>query len=223
MVISTICIKNSISKNDQPICSPNENSTWYSGTNLVTWYIYNSIYLEYDILNLYFYYEKDFNYYQIINFTNIETNRGFYPVNIDNNWFPINCTENDIKWNYTLLLLGNTTNPNYVLNDTLSEWKRVNFNIIQNSSISCINNSSNINNSNNYGSDSKLDKWKIIVIVVVIILTIIILSILFYIRKKVFISFKNKNKKINETQIYIKEVYYQKPNEADYKLNLHEK
>ena len=24
-------------------------------------------------------------------------------------------------------------------------------------------------------------------------------------------------------QIYIKEVYYQKPNEADYKLNLHEK
>ena len=65
--------------------------------------------------------------------------------------------------------------------------------------------------------------YKIIVIVVVIILTIIILSILFYIRKKVFISFKNKNKKINKTQIYIKEVYYQKPNEADYKLNLHEK
>lgn len=217
-MISTVCIKDI---KEQPICSPDENSTWYSGsTNLVTWYIYNSIYLDYGRLNLYFYYEKDFNYYQIINFTNIGTNRGFYPVKIDNSWFPINCTENDIKWKYTLLLLGNTTNPNYVLNDTLSEWKRVNFNIIQNSSISCLNNNSSIN-SGNLSSDSKFDKWKIIVIVIVIILIIVTLSILFYIRKKLLILFKNKNKKINKKHIYIKDVYYQKPNEADCNLNLH--
>lgn len=219
MVDLTSCI--SYNK-DQPICLPNENTTWYLGTkNFVTWYIFNPIYNPYESLNLYFYYEKDYFYYQTINFTNIGTNRGFFPVFIDNQWFPMNCTEKDINWNYTLLLLGNKINPNNILNDTLSQWKPVKFNIIQNASLSCSNNNnyniSNINNEDNK-TGNKLDTWKIIVIVILIIVTLIITILLFYIRKKLFRFFKKDNN-LNEKIIYIENVCYQKPDEPDYHKN----
>jgi hypothetical protein len=207
---------------EQPICSPNENSTWYLGTqNLVTWYMFNSIYLPYDSLNLYFYYKKDYFYYKTINFTNIGTNRGFYPIYIDNKWFPINCTEKDIKWNYTVLLIGNKLNADIIINDTFSQWKPVNFNIIQNASSNCFNNNYNITNDNNTNSKSnqeiKFDTWKIIIIVVLIIMAIIISIFIFYIRKKIFIFFKKENKHniSNEKISYNKNVSFQKPNEIN--------
>lgn len=205
---------------DQPICSPNENSTWYSGTkNLVTWYIFNSIYNLYDSLDLYFYYEKDYFYYKTINFTNIGANRGFYPVYIDNNWFPINCTEKDIKWNYTVLLIGNKLNADIIINDTVSQWKPVNFNIIQNASSNCFNNNYNNTNGNNTNKinnqENKIDTWKIIIIVVLIIMIIIITILIISIRKKFFRFFKkeNEDKILNEKIICIEGMPFQKPNE----------
>lgn len=208
---------------EQPICTPNENSTWYSGTkNMVTWYMFNSIYLPYGSLDLYFYYEKDYFYYKTINISNIGTNRGFYPVYIDNNWFPLNCSERDINWNYTLLLIGNKINPDNILNDTFSKWKPVKFNIIQNASSTCSNNNNyNITNVNNtakkYEQENNFDTWKIIIIVVLIIMILIISILIFYMRKKFYNFFKkeNEDKNLNEKIIYIENISFQKPNEFD--------
>lgn len=169
---------------NQPICNPNINTTWYQGNNkLITWSIYSPLYSNYKSLNLYFYYRKNYQYFSTINFTNIGINKGYYSILIDYNWFPTNCTENDITWDYTVLLLGNGMNPNNELNNTLSEWVPVNFNLIQNkSNVPCLNidNQTSITNNStsniipsNYKSN-KMDIWKIIVIVISLLIFILI-------------------------------------------------
>lgn len=205
---------------DTHICYPTTNSTWYEGTNnMVKWFIFDPIYRNnYSSLSLYFYYKNNYQYYQTVKFTNIAIDRGFYPFFIDKNFFPINCTENELKWDYSLLLLGNKINPNIVLNSSFSDWIPTNFILIQNASQSCfeninntMTNSSDIQNNNNFGYMKKIETWKIIVIVICCILLLIILAILIrllYIKKIIF----RKNKNHSEiNNIILKEIVYQKP------------
>lgn len=190
---------------DTHICYPTINSTWYEGTNnMVKWFIFDPIYRNnYSSLSLYFYYKNNYQYHQTVKFTNIAIDKGFYPFFIDKNFFPINCTENEIKWDYSLLLVGNKINPNIVLNSTFSDWIPTNFILIQNSSQSCSNNSYGMNNTiinpfnnekNNEIHNNNLDKWKIIIIVVLILIFLIIsIIILFLIRKKIYKKISKKD------------------------------
>lgn len=210
---------------DTHICYPAKNTIWYYGTNnMVKWFIFDPIYRNnYTSLSLYFYYKNNYQYYQTTKFSNIGIDKGFYPFFIDNSFFPINCTENEIKWDYSLLLVGNKINPNIVLNSTFSDWKPTNFILIQNSSQSCYNNNNSItNSSNNEIYNNKIDKWKIIIIVVlIIILLIILIVIMFLIRKKIYkkitkneniceiLSLKNENENMKPDE---KNTKYEKPN-----------
>jgi hypothetical protein len=187
---------------DTHICYPTKKSTWYLGTNdLIKWFVYDPIYHNnYSSLSLYFYYRKNYQYYQTVNFTNIGIDRSFYPLFIDNSFFPINCTENELRWDYSLLLLGDKENPNIVLNSTFSKWIPTNFILIQNASQSCSNNTSNVINSpsneENNIVNNKIDTWKIIVIIVLIFVFLLLLILILFFRKKFF----KKNKK--EDDIY---------------------
>lgn len=207
------------------ICYPKENSIWYEGMDfMIKWYIYDPIYHQnYTSLNLYFYYKKNYLYYKTLDFKNIGIDRGYYPLTIDNTFFPINCTENEIKWDYSLLLTGDKVDENIVLNNSLIGWIPTNFILIQNASSSCLNNIINntltdntknstiIQNENNIGNKN-IDVWKIIVIVICCVLLIIISVILIrfiYIKKIIIIKRKN-NKEINES---IKNLNNNKPDE----------
>lgn len=64
----------------QKICLPINNDLWYKGTyNLITWEI---AYPYYKIpssptLDIYFYYQENYQYYHTVNFTNININDGY--------------------------------------------------------------------------------------------------------------------------------------------------
>lgn len=214
----------------QPVCLPNNETVWYQNTwNLVTWELTGLLYINYEHLNLYFYYQKNYNFYKTLDFKNINKGNGYFSLLVNDSFFPT-CEQNK-NWNYSLLLLGNDTNPDDVINNKLTKWNRVDFNIIQNSS--CINNNlnstniTNISNPQNSESDNndvinkKFETWKIIIIAICCLLFIIISAILV---RLTFI--KKRNKKNNEFNeiiedkilnkvIYIKPddiVKYEKPN-----------
>jgi hypothetical protein len=194
----------------QPVCTPNNKTIWYSNTyNLATWEVSNTLYFYYDKLNIYFYYRKNYQFFKTVNFTNIGINQGYYSLYVNNDFFPSNCTQNVEIFNYTMLLLGNGTNPDDVIDDPLSKWERIDFNIIQN--ITCVSNNNTSNETNiqyeNSKSDNslKLEVWKIIIIVICCLLFIIISIILIKIK-----FFKNK-----KTFIKNNDLIYQKPNEIE--------
>lgn len=225
------------------ICYPQEGSMWYENTNnMVKWYIYDPIYHNnYTSLSLYFYYIENYQYYKTISFKNIAIDRGFYPFTIDNGFFPKNCTEKEIKWNYSLLLIGDTIDDNIVLNNTLIGWIPTDFILVQNASKSC---STNITNNNTFTDNSQnssisqneygisgtknIKNWEIIVIVICcllfILLSIILLRLIYI--KKIIIrkngnceNIKNINikeiKELNKDIIYTKHDInnkYEKPN-----------
>lgn len=199
------------------ICYPKENSILYEGMDfMVKWYIYDPIYHQnYSSLSLYFYYKKNYLYYKTLSFKDIGIDRGYYPLTIDNTFFPINCTENEIKWDYSLLLTGDKVDENVVLNNSLIGWIPTNFILIQNASSSCLNNTINntsIDNSknssifqNNNTENIKIEPWKIIVIVICCLLLLIVSIILIrltYIKKMLI----RKNKDFYEIEENIKNI-----------------
>lgn len=201
-----------------PICLPDNSSLWYNGTfNLVSWDITNILYYPYDKLNLYFYYRNEYQFTNTINFTNIGAKDGYYSVFINNNWFP-SCEENK-TWNYTALLVGNDINPEDQINNKVSKWKRIDFNVVQNGTCSdnIPSNTSNSQNTNSNPNNIKLENWKIAVIVICCSLFIIICLIL--IKIKFFKKMKNKDIeiKIIEKEIIINDGILQKPNEIDFR------
>lgn len=209
-----------------PVCTPDVNTTWYEGSHyFVKWFIYHPDFDKYEIINLYFYYMENYQYYKTVNYLNISSIRGYYPVFIDNSFFPINCTEKDITWDYRLLLIGNNIDPNSVLNDTLGigKWHPTKFYLVQKSSNSCSNNiysnstfsnSSGIQSESNLSSSKIMDTWKIVVITICCVLFILISMILL---KLTF--FKNSKELKNKKLKYIKqETIYIKPDQKDSKI-----
>jgi hypothetical protein len=205
----------------QPVCFPNSKSIWYNGTyNLISWDITNGLYFSYDKLNLFFYYRKNYQFFKTVNFTNIGASDGYYSVLVKNDWFPENCSQNNITWDYSALLIGENINPDDQINNKVSEWKRIDFKVVQNGTcIDNINNSTINNNTSNsssvqsdtHFSNAKIDTWKIIVIVVCCVLLCLItitLIRLIYIKKIII----RKNKNYNEINgKNLKEIINQKP------------
>lgn len=225
--MSNNCI---ISNTTQPICSnkeiccPNYDSTWYSETyNLITWEKINPAYFNYNLLDIYFYYKKDYQKIHIMNFTNISVGKGYYIVYVDDKWFlnnSLNLGETK-TWNYTIIIVGNKINVDNELDNTFSPFKSVDFNIIQKGKINTSNitqiipvsNSTNYVNSEQTIQKDKFDIWKIILIVISFIIIIIICFLIYKLKiyKKVKKSFKSDEKKTSET-------LYQKPNEIEYQI-----
>lgn len=234
----------SISKHcTQNICSPKNKELWYKDTyNLITWEI---AYPYYKIpssptLSIYFYYQENYKYYHAFNYTNININDGFHVVYINDSFFP-NNNELNKKWEYMVIIVGNSTNPDEEINNIFSNFPKVEFNIIQNmttlpTSISIQSSTSNIiptssensiNNENiNYNyKNNNVETWKIIVITICLILLflIIFLGIWIYRKKRFLKSTIEYEESINISIIYekpylkeikdIKKLNYQKPNE----------
>lgn len=208
---------------EQPVCLPNNSTIWYKNTwNIVNWDLTGLLYIRYERLSLYFYYQENYNFYETLSFKNINRGNGYVSLLVNDSFFP-SCVQ-DKKWNYSLLVLGNDTNPDDVINNRLSDFKRIDFNIIQNGTCTdkfnnstiknnTLTNSSNMNNNDNISV--KMETWKIIVIVICCLLFIIISIILIrliYIKKIII----NKNIKSNKNEkniitIDIKEKIYKKP------------
>lgn len=236
----------SISKHcTQNICSPKNKDLWYKDTyNLITWEI---AYPYYKIpssptLSIYFYYQENYQYYHTFNYTNININDGFHVIYINDSFFP-NNNELNKKWEYMVIIVGNSTNPDEEINNIFSNFPKVEFNIIQNmttlpTSISIQSSTSNIiptsseksiNNENlNYNyKNNNVETWKIIVITICLILLflIIFLGIWIYRKKRFLKNTMEYEESINISIIYekpdlkeindIKKVNYQKPNQID--------
>lgn len=215
----------SISKHcTQNICSPKNNDLWYKDTyNLITWEI---AYPYYKIpssptLSIYFYYQENYQYYHIFNYSNININDGFHVVYINDSFFP-NNNELNKKWEYMVIIVGNSTNPDEEINNTFSNFPKVEFNIVQNTttlppSISIQSSTSNIiptssensiNNGNiNYNyKNNNIETWKIIVITICCIFFILILflGIWIYRKKRILKSTIKYEESINIEIIYEK-------------------
>lgn len=236
----------SISKHcTQNICSPKNKDLWYKDTyNLITWEI---AYPYYKIpssptLSIYFYYQENYQYYHTFNYTNININDGFHVVYINDSFFP-NNNELNKKWEYMVIIVGNSTNPDEEINNIFSNFPKVEFNIIQNmtslpTSISIQSSTSNIiptssensiNNGNiNYNyKNNNIETWKIIVITICLILLFLIsfLGIWIYRKKRFLKSTIEYEESINIEIIYekpdlkdlkdINKFDYQKPNQID--------
>lgn len=203
----------------EPVCHPNKDTLWYTQTyNLVTWWIMNPRFIYYESFDLYFYYIENYIYFPVKNFTKIDVNNGYYSVYVNDEWFPNNYINK--TWNFTLLIVGSGKNPAEEINDKLSKFPKINFNIIQNGTYgnenntnyqnSSISQNENINTNNNI----KIETWKIIVISICSILFVIISIILIrlvYIKKRIIKNNKEPNEICSIIKIDIKEKY-QKPN-----------
>lgn len=223
-----------INNSTQPICSgvgiccPKNNMIWnYNSYDLITWDIMYPAYGNYSLIDIYFYYKKDYQYFHIMNFTNINKGVGYYIVYIDNNWF-LNTTLNKSEekiWNYSMIIVGKNVNPDTEFKDKLSNFQTVDFNIIQNGTLNqninnnmtiFKNNTSETNNNENFQNINSFQIWKIILIVICFILIVIIFSLLIYIKLKKRKSKNRYNKdfKITDSKILQKpdEIVYQKLN-----------
>lgn len=232
----------SVSNNTQGICLPQNNDLWYKGSyNLITWSLLYTPYRkpESPTLDIYFYYQENYKYYHTINFTNININDGYHVIYVNDSFFP-NNNETNKKWEYMAIIVGNSTNPDKEIYNIFSDFPKVDFYIIQNTSIlptstfytqsntlniESTNSGNSVNNGNinhNY-KNNNIETWKIIVITICIILFLLILFISIWIyRKKLF--FKNINKYKKSENIIICEkpdlkesnvLKYQKPNLID--------
>lgn len=218
---------------DNSICLPKNNDVWYKGTyNLITWSI---MYPYYNIpksptLSIYFYYQENYQYHHTLNFTNININDGYHVIYINDSFFP-NNNENNKKWQYMVIIVGNSTNPDKEINNLFTNFPKIDFYIVQNTSvlpsstiysqsptISSIYTNTETSINVNENINKKFETWKIIVIIICFILFILISTVVFlnYRKKRKF--FKNifKNKKSFENI----EIIYSKPDQKNSKNNI---
>lgn len=101
-----------------PICCPQENTIWkYNTYNLLVWSIMYPPYSNDSLIDIYFYYKENYQYYHIINLTDVNVGFGYHVFYIDDKWFPISLDFNTTKsWNYTVLIVKNKVNPDNELN-----------------------------------------------------------------------------------------------------------
>jgi hypothetical protein len=80
---------------------------WYNRTyNLITWSLAYPYYRkpESPTLNIYFYYQENYQYHHILNFTNININDGYSVVYVDDKFFPNNNNTNK-RLSYMMIIL----------------------------------------------------------------------------------------------------------------------
>lgn len=217
--------KNNYICTDKAICCPYKDFIWNLENNLVTWNMMYPAYGNNSLIDIYFYRKKDYKYYHITNFTGISVGIEYYIVEIDNEWFLNDPLEfgKQRNLNFTIIIVSNNVNPDIELNDKLSNYRNVDFTIIQNGTLQSntssilpnpTNSISNGNIDNNYKTNFEI--WKIVIIVLGGIIFLVIICFLLY-KKKKRIERKNEieNKQINEV------ITYQKPDEPVYqKVNI---
>lgn len=225
------CIPNSKNQyicSNMAICCPYKSLIWNSRFNLITWNMMYPAYGNNSLIDIYFYYIKDYQYFHIMNFTDISVGIGYYIVDIDNKWFLNTSLETGVmkEWNYTVIIVSNKINPDLELNDKLSNYRSVDFTIIQNGTLTQSSTYSNLptptdsisnrNTKNDNGYKNSLEIWKIIVIIVGVIIFLLIVFLLIY--KKIF---KNKTAKEFHNEHITEVIIFQKPDEPTYqKLNV---
>lgn len=235
----------SISKHcTQKICSPINNDLWYKDTyNLVTWEIAYPYYRipSSPTLNIYFYYQENYQYYHVLNFSNININDGYHVIYINDSFFPNNNDLNK-KWEYMVIIVGNSTDPDKEINNTFSSFPKVDFYVVQNTSslptsTTGLNTLTNIptnsentinNGDTNYNYNKNIETWKIIVIIICCILFLLMLFISIWIyRKKRFFKNIKENNLNNEKKEYEEfkniEMIYEKPDLKDSKIFIYQK
>lgn len=122
--------------NNSTICSPTNTSIWHENSwNIIKWNIFDTLYINYDKLDIYFYYRENYQYYNTFNINKIPVNKGFQPIFLNNTYF--NKKENNTLY-YSILVIGEGINPNDELNNTLSKWKPINFKITNKTNITNI-------------------------------------------------------------------------------------
>lgn len=244
---SKIC---SVSNNKQGICLPQNNDIWYKNTyNLITWSLSYQYYRkpESPTLNIYFYYQENYQYYHTVNFTNININDGYHVIYINDSFFP-NNNETNKKWEYMAIIVGNSTDPDKEINNIFSNFPKINFYVIQNTSIlststiytqsstliqlpTSSENSITIGNTNYSSSKNNIETWKIIVITICCILFILIsfFGIWIYRKKRFFKNIKenNENNENNVKKEYEEfkniKIIYEKPDLKDSKVFYYQK
>lgn len=203
------------------ICCPQKNTIWYYNTyNLLVWNMMFPLYSNNSLIDIYFYYKENYQYSHIINLTNINIGVGYHIFYIDDKWFPTSLSLGDTKvWNYTLLIVPNNVNPDYEINNKLSEYISVDFNVIQNVTLDKPTIGNNITvptNSSIIGDGGEpkrnLEVWKIILIIICCLLIIIIISLLIYMKKRT-INLRNKFKNQNFLNITDSKIL-QKPDDV---------
>lgn len=224
------CIPNYKNKyicSDMAICCPYKSLNWNSKFNLVTWNMMYPAYGNNSLVDIYFYYIKDYQHFHIMNFTDISVGIGYYIIDIDNKWFLNTSLETGKmkEWNYTVIIVSNKVNPDLELNDKLSNYRSVDFTIIQNGTLTQSSTYSNLpiptnsisdENRKNYVYKNGFSIWKIIVIILGLIIFLLVICLLIY--KKIR---KRKTTKEFHDEHITEIIIYQKPDEPTYqKLNI---
>lgn len=180
----------------------------------MTWEIANPIYQTEYSLNIFFYYYKNYHYYQTIGFKNVNVNDGYQVIYVNDSFFP-NINETNIKWNYMVIIVGNNSDPDKEIKNVFSPFQRVNFYIYQNSTSLSFSTTSqtlyhlptsteNIAKNEKSYVDYKIQTWKIIVISISLFILILLIIIIIITRKRRI--FKRKLRESNFV-----EIIYQKP------------
>lgn len=228
MQISKYCKPNITT---QSICSPLSNDLWYKGTyNLITWEIAYPYYRipKSPTLNIYFYYQEHYQYYHTVNFTNININDGYHVIYINDSFFPNNNVTNK-KWEYMVIIVGNSTDPDKEINNIFSNFPKIDFYIMENntslstSTFYTQSNTLNIFSTNSQSESSvkngntNIEIWKIVVIIIcsIIFIIILFLSIFIYRKKRFHVNQYKESKNV--------EIIYEKPDLKDSRMFCYQK
>ncbi|KAI8371504.1 uncharacterized protein BYT42DRAFT_501686, partial [Radiomyces spectabilis] len=121
--------------NGSPFCSPLSTDTWYQGsTHEFIWNYNHPFYVDVELINLFLYYQENYAFRAVRNWTDIDRAEGSLQVKIDSTWFPTDLSPDTVNRTWTLygFYLPTELDPTTELVNPYSQYPRpFNFSVVR--------------------------------------------------------------------------------------------